>query len=121
MLQRGRKTALRPFNIGKPPRLKPPAFLNDEERAVFDELIDTVDRRHFIESDLPLIVSYIQAILISRSSARDPDKVATWEKAVRVQTSLATRLRLAPSARTDPKTLARQQRQQYHGPRPWEL
>ena len=43
--------------------------------------------------------------------------MAAFAQAVKLQTSLATRLRLAPSARTDPKTAARQQ--VYSGPKPW--
>ena len=49
----------------------------------------------------------------------DPDQITTFEKAVKLQAVLATRLRLAPQARTDPKTIAR------HAPslepKPWEI
>ena len=47
-----------------------------------------------------------------------PKDIAIWEKAVRAQATLATPLRLAPQARTDPKTIACQQ--PYRGPCPWE-
>ena len=52
-----------------------------------------------------------------KNAATDATALATWEKAVRVQATLATRLRLAPQARLDPKTVARQQ--QPHWPPPW--
>ncbi|MGB9394444.1 MAG: hypothetical protein WCB32_06625 [Pseudolabrys sp.] len=86
---------------------------------LFTELVAACDARHFVESDLPLLVSYVQATLLSRSTARDPDKIAIWEKATRMQATLATRLRLAPQSRTDPKTIARGL--QRLGPQSWEI
>ncbi len=122
MRQRGRKSAAEMAVLAvhsKPPRLEPPAYLNDAERTMFVELVDACDARHFVASDLPLLVSYVQATLLARSAARDPDRVGVWEKAVRCQATLATRLRLAPQARIDPKTVGR--RQQPQGPLPWEI
>jgi hypothetical protein len=80
--------------------------------------VDACDASHFRESDLPLLISYIQATLISRGAAHDPDRIALWEKATRMQATLATRLRLSPQSRIDPKTLGRQQ--PHPGPRPWD-
>ena len=121
MRQRGRKSssfvALRVD--GSPPPLQPPAYLNEEERALFAELIAACDTRAFVPSDTPLLVSFVQATLVARSTAHDPDKAQLWERSVKLQATLATRLRLAPQARTDPKTAARQQ--EYRGPRPWEI
>jgi hypothetical protein len=123
MRQRGRKSSAQLVAIGidgKPPKLTPPADLKEDERAMFVALIDACDARHFRPSDLPLLTSYIQATLLARGTARDPDKVATWEKAVRVQAALATRLRLSPQSRTDPKTIGRHQ-QRRQGLLPWEM
>jgi hypothetical protein len=68
---------------------------------------------HFVASDRPLLVSYVQATLLSRSAAAAVAEGATgmqvWERATRMQATLATRLRLAPQSRADPKTVARQQ------------
>jgi hypothetical protein len=50
--------------------------------------------------DTPLLVSFVQATLIARSTAHDPDKAQLWEWSVKLQATLATRLRLAPQART---------------------
>jgi hypothetical protein len=121
MRQRGRKSAdLAVINVdGKPPKLTPPPDLRDDERALFIELIDATDTRHFRPTDLPLLTSFIQATLLARSTAYNPNKVATWEKAVRVQAALATRLRLSPQSRTDPKTIGRQQARPFK--RPWEI
>jgi hypothetical protein len=122
MRQRGRKSAeLVAIGIdGRPPKLTPPADLQEAERAMFVELIDACDARHFRPSDLPLLTSYIQATLLARGTVRDPDRVADWERAVRVQAALATRLRLSPQSRTDPKTIGRQQ-QRPQGLLPWEM
>jgi hypothetical protein len=121
MRQRGRKSAdLAVLNVdGSPPKLEPPPNLSDDERTLFTELIDATDTRHFRPTDLPLLVSYIQASLLARSTAHSPSKVATWEKAVRVQAALASRLRLSPQSRTDPKTIGRQQARPFKPP--WEI
>jgi hypothetical protein len=67
---------------------------------------------------LPLLVSFVQATLLARRTVRDPD-VTNWEKAARVQMALATKLRLSPQSRLDPKTVARRQPERT-GPAPWE-
>jgi hypothetical protein len=93
----------------EPFRLRLPAGLTKPEKALFVELVASCSPRHFVQSDVPLLVSYCQATLMSRRTVRDASKVHIWEKATRMQAMLATRLRLAPQARTDPKTLARAQ------------
>jgi hypothetical protein len=126
MRQRGRKSAAfvdLPNVNGDPPRLDPPSSLTDDERSLFVEITEASGPRHFVGSDLPLLVSYVQATLLSRQAIKDVAKdaaaLALWEKAVRVQAMLATRLRLSPQARTDPKTIGRQMPQRT-GPPPWE-
>ena len=121
MRQRGRKAVelvTLPTVDGKPPRIKPPPHLNDNECSLFDELVGACNPRHFVESDLPLLASYVQATLIARGAAHTPSKIMLWEKAVRMQATLATRLRLSPQSRVDPTTVGRLQVSQ--GPRPWE-
>jgi hypothetical protein len=126
MRQRGRKSAANVVALsvnGLSPRLTAPPGLSTAERSLFNELIGACDPRHFVRSDLPLLVSFVQATLLSRRAAskltKDPRMVRTWETATRMQATLATRLRLAPQARTDPKTIARQQ-PAYHGAKPWD-
>jgi len=126
MRQRGRKSGddLAEINVnGDPPRLDPPRTLTDPERALFVELVQACSPKHFVPSDLPLVVSYVQATLLSRqavtNAATVPAMLALWEKATRMQATLATRLRLSPQARTDPKTIGRQMPQRI-GPPPWE-
>ena len=121
-MQRGRKSAsaiaAQPNVTGKPSRLTAPASLTTAERTMFVEFTVSCSAQHFRRSDIPLMVSYIEATLLARDSARDPDRIATWEKAIKLQCSLATRLRLTPSARSDPKTVAR--REVPEGPFPWD-
>jgi hypothetical protein len=125
MKQHGRKSAeavAAPSFEWQPPRLDPPEELSDAERSVFVEVTNACNPRHFAASDLPLLVSFAQTTVIARSAganaASDPQALAVWEKAVRLQAMLATRLRLSPQSRLDPKTVAR--RHPLPGPRPWE-
>ena len=104
-----------------PPRLIPPAFLTNAERALFTEIIEGTDLRHFVVGDLPLIVSYVKVSLLVRDApddVTDEKTVAAWGCAVRVQAMLATKLRLSPQTRSHPRTVAREPRQ---GPQPWEI
>jgi hypothetical protein len=75
------------------------------------------DPRHFVKTDIPLLIGYVQAILLAKTSSKrmndDPhNKTAllTWEKGVAIMGRLATRLRLAPQARLDAKQVGR-----FHG------
>jgi hypothetical protein len=81
--------------------------LNAAERALFKELIANTHPRAFVASDMWLIVSYVQATLMARQTARDPEQNAVWERSVKLQAILATKLRLAPQSRLDRKTVGR--------------
>ena len=125
MQQCGRKSAAAVAATsfdGQPPRLDPPEALSDAERSVFVEVTNACSPRHFTASDLPLLISFAQTTVIARSAgasaASDLQALTIWEKAVRLQAMLATRLRLSPQSRLDPKTVAR--RQPPLGPRPWD-
>lgn len=117
MGQRGKKSTAEivTLNVGSmPPRLLPPSDLSVDERRLFVEVVSAVDPRHFVKSDLSLLISYVQSTLLSRHAyktaklAKNPNMLLVWEKATRMQATLATRLRLAPQARADPKTVGRQ-------------
>jgi hypothetical protein len=123
MRQRGRRSAANLVTLhvdGAPTRLESPACLNDRERKLFSELIAACDPRHFVESDLPLLTSFVQATVLAQMTANDPTKIETWALTVRLQAMLATRLRLAPQARTDPKTIARSAIVHRPAIAPWE-
>ena len=110
MLQRGRRSAeqlaLRVIDNPRP-SLEPPRGLTKAERSTFTELALTA--RHLGPSDAPLLASLVQAITLVRKTARDPSRFEAWEKATRVQAMLSRSLRLTPQARTDAKTVGRQQ------------
>jgi hypothetical protein len=92
-------------------RVEPPLDLTETEASAFRRLVASCPASHFVPSDMPLIVSYVQATLVSRRAAslleEDASYITIWEKATRMQATLATRLRLAPQARSDPKTISR--------------
>jgi hypothetical protein len=122
MRQRGRKSLaanLVDLNLtGARPRLTAPETLSDPERELFTRTVDACSPGHFRESDTPLLISYVQAAVLARSGAAgDPDQFSRWEKATKTLAMLATRLRLSPQSRVDPKTLARQRPSQ--GKEPW--
>ena len=71
------------------------------------ELIASISTRAFVASDVPLLVSFVQATLLSRKTAGDPKQFDTWREAVKVQAVLATKLRLAPQSRLDRKVAGR--------------
>jgi hypothetical protein len=122
MRQRGRKSADNLVALavsGEPPKLIAPAYLSDTEATAFAEIIDACAPGHLRLADVPLLVSMVQATLLARSAGRDPDKLAEFERAARLQAMLATKLRLTVQSRTDPKTIGRQQMPPV-GPLPWE-
>jgi hypothetical protein len=80
-------------------------------------LVNACAADHFVKSDMPLLISYVQSTLLSRSAikkaATDKAALAVWDRATKMQATLATRLRLAPQSRIDPKTVGR------NAPKPW--
>src|SRR6266498_2859863 len=108
----GRKVGAHPPkrpSIAIPPA--EPAGLSAEERAIFQQLVAATDPDHFTASDVPLLVSYVQAIAqhdrAAQAIRREGDVVngraSPWitvqEKAVRAMTALSMRLRVSPQAR----------------------
>jgi phage terminase small subunit len=116
MAQRGRKAGSRltvvPRLDGTPERLSPPANLTEPERATFLQIVGSCSPRHFLPSDLPLVVAYARAIAQDQRAAQalqeEGDvvngKVSPWitvqEKSQRAMVSLSLRLRLSPQGRT---------------------
>jgi hypothetical protein len=102
-----------------PPPLEPPAYLNNAERELFKELIASISTRAFVPSDITLLVSFVQATLLCRKTAGNPEQIAVWAQAVKMQAVLATKLRLAPQSRLDRKVAGRMQARVALDP--WEL
>src|SRR5262245_34275641 len=128
MAQRGRRSSAAlsvPPIDGSPPRLVPPLSLSLEEHAIFNELVDAVDRRPFRKSDLPLVCAYTRAIRFESFAAgelaQDPTNskmLALWEKSSRAIVALSAKLRLNPQSRQHARTT---QRLPPPGPRPWDV
>ncbi|WP_426525652.1 hypothetical protein [Bradyrhizobium sp. McL0615] len=104
---------------GEAPRIVAPSTLTPREKKVFNEIVNACSPQHFRSSDIPLLQSYVTATLTARATANKPKLFPVFEKAARLQKSLATSLRLAPSTRSDPKTIGRETPQN-NAPMPWD-
>ncbi len=95
------------------PRLKAPESLSTPERSIFEQIVKSVEARHFQASDLPVLVSFVQVtaacLAQAKRAAQDPskDSIAGWDKLLRTQLALARSLRLTTQARIDPLTIGR--------------
>jgi Phage terminase, small subunit len=99
------------------------------ERRLFVEIVTACKPTHFVPSDLPLLVRYVEALALADEAAEQlhtegaviNGKPSPWlvvlEKCQRAVVALSMRLRLSPQSRLDPKTLARQAPP---GPKPWD-
>src|SRR4029453_19004987 len=112
-----------------PSRLAPPASLSAPERRLFRSIVAGCDRKHFRQTDRPLLARYCEAACLAEHAALElrkgavcDGKVSPWitiqEKQIRALVSLSMRLRLAPQSSIDPKTLGREQ--QLYQPLPWD-
>lgn len=114
MLQRGRKSAAA-FSVVSPverlPGLTPPAGLSEGEASLFRTIVAQAGAHHFVDTDTPLLVAYVQSVLLTRWAFKALGEEAmafqTWQQAARTLATLATKLRLCPHSRSDPKTVAR--------------
>jgi hypothetical protein len=104
-------------------RIEPPSGLSAAERDLFQKLVAQCPPAQFSPSDAPLLVAYVQAVLLSRwafkEAAEDSALLPTWERACKTMAVLATKLRLCPHSRADPKTVGR--RAQSHQPSAYDL
>lgn len=105
-----------PLDVVHIERLQPPRGLAKRECEVFIEM--SKHAGHLRPADAALLAALAQAIILSRRLARDPAKVAEWEKAVRTQAMLSTKLRMTPQSRVDARGAGRQQ-QGSPGSDPW--
>jgi hypothetical protein len=80
-----------------PPEPPPtsPEILTSDEQVLFRQL--RVANPHITESDVPLLIAYIQAISMTHRLGRGDD-VLNWERAARATMALATKLKLTPQA-----------------------
>jgi hypothetical protein len=106
--------------------IEPPADLKDKEAAIFRDVVASCSPRHFCASDIPMLVSFATATVLTRHYAsligEQPNALKDWEVACRMQTSLATKLRLTPQTRYGPKASSTLSNEEARGmPRPWEV
>jgi phage terminase small subunit len=104
---------------GSPSPLAAPADLSEGAARIWRSIVAATPTAHFRASDAPLLRAYCEACAmtdkalaeLTGSHAVANGKLSPWlavfEKTTRVQNALAIRLRLCPSARSDPKTTAR--------------
>jgi hypothetical protein len=72
-----------------------PEILSTEEQALFKQLRGA--NPHITESDVPMLITYCQAISMTHRLGRGKD-VLNWERAVRATMAIATKLKLTPQA-----------------------
>jgi phage terminase small subunit len=123
--KRGRKSAedLAIVSLASARRpIEPPADLKRQEAEIFREVVAACAANHFRKSDIPILTAFATATHLSRYYAERIGETEgafkNWEAAARMQVSLATKLRITPQSRYDPKTIAR--REPHDGPAPWE-
>ena len=91
--------------------LNAPAGMPAKAQEIFANTVASCAANHFRASDLSLLEQFcVAAHLASFYAARIGETDGTlkaWIEATKLMVSLATKLRLAPSARSDPKTVAR--------------
>jgi hypothetical protein len=113
VLQRGRKTQGALTVNGDPPRLTPPPNLTTAQRRMFIDLVARCPAKQFAPGDVELLALYVCACVLAQSAVRKAGKdlraLTVWEKSTRAAAMLATRLRLSPQSRTDPKVITRGQ------------
>jgi hypothetical protein len=120
-------TLVHPRITGRDPRLSPPATLGTAEKRLFISIVGSCPAAHFRPSDQPLLCQYVMACVAAEHAAAklaetggpvSGGEVNPWhrvhERAVRLMSILAMRLRLTPSSRMRPETVHR--RAGYSGP-----
>ena len=82
------------------PVIQPTRKLCADEQRVWDRVIGSWPRDHWIHSDAETLTQYC-AICVAFDSARKRDDLSDMEKAGRLSLSYATKLRITPQSRYD--------------------
>ena len=125
-MKRGRTSSAElsvvPINSARKP-IEPPTDLKEQEAAIFRQVVASCDANHFRSSDISILTAFATATHLSRYYASQIGEgegaFKLWEAAARLQISLATKLRITPQSRSDPKTIGRHE--PIEGPFPWEI
>jgi hypothetical protein len=93
-------------------RLKPPADLSPEARAVFIDVVVNSNPEHFQPADLPLLCVYADAVVQARACAKQVREGLGTDIVIKAQRNalsaifqLSMRLRVSPQARQVRKSL----------------
>ena len=101
-------------------RVQPPVNLDPAAAKIFCEIVASNSPDHFVASDAILLGSYCMTIIISNRCAakmmKDPKLVPIWEKATRLLSQMAPKLRLCPSSRIDVLKAGRRARRDWNPP-----
>src|SRR5258707_1263719 len=92
-------------------RLKPPADLGPEARAVFADVVVNSNPEHFQPADLPLLCVYAEAVVQARACAKLVREGSCTDPVIKAQRNalsavfqLSMRLRVSPQARQGRKS-----------------
>lgn len=107
MRTRGRKSAAAlstPVAYGSHGvQITPPTGLSPEAERLFFEFLDVTEPGHFNQADAHLLGTLCETVALVRHASSklkdDPSWITAWERAVRSQASLSTKLRLTPQSR----------------------
>jgi hypothetical protein len=98
---------IHPIGAARRSRLTPLAPLPTEAQPVFDLIIR--ENPHLTATDVPLVMGYALASMRVFKAAKRSN-AAEWERASRIQTMYATKLRLTPQSTQDPQALGRRKK-----------
>jgi len=94
--------------------LQAPSYLPQAERDFFKKVVQSMPPGFYQKPDCPLLESFVQATLSAqcyvatlRNDPFNEEVQRLWHRAVKLQSTLATKLRLTPNSRIGPKTTAR--------------
>jgi len=93
-------------------RLRPPADLSPEAKAVFIDVVVNSNPEHFQPADLPLLCVYAEAVVQARDCAKQVREGQATDTVIKAQRNalsaifqLSMRLRVSPQARQVRKSL----------------
>jgi hypothetical protein len=105
---------------GHPTYVSPSPHLSPAHRKIFTDVVRTMPPEHFRDCDVPILMRFVEAIAMCERAGREMEVtggpvvdgvVNTWfgvyQKSAWTVSIIATRLRMTPHARRDPKTVAR--------------
>lgn len=130
-MSRQSAAALAAVPIGKN-RLMPAGDLSPEQEKLWRRLVGSMPPGHFHPSDEPLLRSYVEVTervqiaqaRLAKGVVNARGKVSPWLKiydgSVRLQASLASRLRLAPQARLERSRVGAATRKGGASAGPWD-